>query len=180
MRKESVALFSVAFPLCDIITYKEETFVYIESISEDLIMKIKKKYIVLFALIISAIFSPLFASGQTEMKEENKSKETAAQYHKIDAQTAKEAFESQSDIIIIDVRTEAEYQTGHVVGAINIPLDVVGESVLAQFPNKEEKLYVYCRSGNRSAQAAKILVQEGYTNVYDFGGIMSWPYEIEK
>ena len=52
-------------------------------------------------------------------------------------------------------------------------------SVLEQFPNKDEKLYVYCRSGNRSAQAAKLLVNQGYTNVYDFGGVIDWSYGLE-
>ena len=140
-------------------------------------MNKNKKYILLI-LIILLVTSTLFAFGQNEVKETTVN-EVEAQYNKIDAETAKEAFDTQSDITIIDVRTEGEYSGGHVIGAINIPLDVIGDSVEEQFPNKDEKLYLYCRSGNRSAQAAKILVERGYTNVYDFGGIINWPYGVE-
>lgn len=140
-------------------------------------MGIRKKHIILILTILLVSSTLLFAVGQNEVKE-TPVVEMVAEYHKIDAATAKEAFDTQTDITIIDVRTEGEYSGGHVIDAINIPLDVVGKSVAEQFPNKDEKLYLYCRSGNRSAQAAKILVEMGYTNVYDFGGIINWPYEV--
>jgi len=141
-------------------------------------MKINKKYILLIITILLVTSTLLFAFGQNEVKE-TAMDEVVAQYNKIDAATAKEAFDTQTDITIIDVRTLSEYNSGHVIDAINIPLDVVGNTVAEQFPNKDEKLYLYCRSGNRSAQAAKILVEKGYTNVYDFGGIINWPYGVE-
>jgi len=133
----------------------------------------------LISIVLLITITTLFAFGQKEVNQANV-EEATAQYHKIDAKTAKAAFESQSDITIIDVRTVGEFSTGHVIDAINIPLDIVEESVLEQFPNKDEKLYIYCRSGNRSAQAANLLVKQGYTNVYDFGGLNSWPYDIEN
>ncbi|MGD1815683.1 MAG: rhodanese-like domain-containing protein [Pleomorphochaeta sp.] len=141
----------------------------------------KKKY--LFSILILLIFiSPaLFSSGNKESQTTTNEETTkVAQYNKIDTQTAKNAFDTQDDITIIDVRTAAEFNTGHVKDAINIPLDVVEATVLERYPDKNEKLYLYCRSGNRSSQAAKLLVAQGYTNVYDFGGIISWPYEIVK
>ncbi len=104
----------------------------------------------------------------------------SAQYNKIDSMSAKEVFDTQKDITIIDVRTAGEFESGHIENAINIPLDVIEATVLEKYPNKDEKLYLYCRSGNRSSQAAKLLVNQGYTNVYDFGGIISWPYEVVK
>jgi rhodanese-related sulfurtransferase len=136
------------------------------------------KYIITISLVFIVASTAVFASGQTETKEETMSEVQKAEYHKIDAETAKNIFDTQDDIIIIDVRTEGEYKSGHVENSINIPLDVITSTVTEQFPNKDEKLYVYCRSGNRSAQAAKLLVKAGYTNVYDFGGIISWPYKV--
>jgi len=141
-------------------------------------LKTKKKYIILISVILLVLPAFLFAFGQNEVKETSVV-EAVAQYHKIDAKTAKVAFDTQSDIIIIDVRTEGEYNNGHIIDAINIPLGEVEMSVLEQFPNKDENLYVYCRSGNRSAQAAKLLVNQGYTNVYDFGGVIDWSYGLE-
>jgi rhodanese-related sulfurtransferase len=122
----------------------------------------------------------LFASGNKEVKEDETVTvaESTAKYNKIDAKTAKEVFDTQSDFTIIDVRTPAEYESGYIANAINIPLDVIVDSVLEKYPNKDEMLYVYCRSGNRSSQAAKLLVKEGYTNVYDFGGVNTWSYGL--
>ncbi len=136
------------------------------------------KNIITISLVFIAASTALFSSGQTEIKEETMSESIKAEYHKIDAETAKNIFDTQEDIIIIDVRTKGEYESGHVENSINIPLDVITATVTEQFPNKNEKLYVYCRSGNRSAQAAKLLVKAGYTNVYDFGGIIDWPYKV--
>jgi rhodanese-related sulfurtransferase len=95
---------------------------------------------------------------------------------KISAAKAKEMMESQ-DVIIVDVRTQAEYDEGYIPNAILIPNESIqGEP--KELVDKDATILVYCRSGNRSAQAAKKLVDLGYTNVYDFGGIIDWPYEI--
>lgn len=95
---------------------------------------------------------------------------------KISAAKAKEMMESQ-DVIIVDVRTQEEYNEGYIPNAILIPNEsIVGEPEALM--DKDATILVYCRSGNRSAQAAKKLVDLGYTNVYDFGGIIDWPYEI--
>eukprot|EP01156_Anaeramoeba_ignava_P004311 Anaeramoba_ignava/a229035_22.p1 GENE.a229035_22~~a229035_22.p1 ORF type:complete len:155 (+),score=14.52 a229035_22:49-465(+) len=120
------------------------------------------------------------APVQEEMTTTQNEPAVKAEYHKIDAQTAKNAFDTQDDITIVDVRTQNEYYSGHVQDAINIPLSIVESAVVEQFPDKNAKLYLYCRSGNRSSQAARILVNLGYTNIYDFGGIIDWPYEVVK
>lgn len=94
----------------------------------------------------------------------------------ITGQQAYERLQKEPDAIIIDVRRVDEYQSGHIPGAINIPLD---ELESAQLPDKEETIYLYCRTGNRSGKAAKILADMGYEHIVDFGGIQSWPGEVE-
>ena len=91
--------------------------------------------------------------------------------------TAAEVFEPGS--IVVDVRTPEEYAEGHIPGAINIPLDTIGDEQPAELPDLGQRIYVYCRSGRRSATATAILAGIGYTDVVDFGGILDWDGEIE-
>ena len=99
-------------------------------------------------------------------------------YRQISMQEAILLMEQQEDYVILDVRTESEYTAGHIPGAILIPNETIGTTNLPQLPNKEQLILVYCRSGNRSKQAAGKLAKLGYTNVIEFGGINSWPGEI--
>jgi rhodanese-related sulfurtransferase len=80
----------------------------------------------------------------------------------------------------LDVRHADEYADGHIKGAINIDNDVIGANKLEELPDKEQTIYVYCRSGNRSKQAAKKLVSLGYTDVIEIGGIIDWKGDIVK
>jgi len=98
-------------------------------------------------------------------------------YQKIDAQQAKQMMEDES-VIILDVRTQEEYEEGHIPNAKLLPLDQIER--ISDIAKQDDTLLVYCRSGNRSAQAAQYLSQAGYENVFDFGGIISWPYDIER
>lgn len=100
-------------------------------------------------------------------------------YQKISQQEAKDKM-AQDDVVILDVRTAAEYQTGHIPNAVLLPVDTVKTQAESMLPDKEQTLLVYCRSGNRSATASKYLIALGYQNVFDFGGINTWPYEIVK
>lgn len=95
-------------------------------------------------------------------------------YKNITAEEAKEMM--KGDVVILDVRTNEEYQKSYIEGAINIPLNEITENN-KHLPKKEETILVYCQSGNRSKQAAQKLVDLGYTNVYNFGGINKWKYE---
>lgn len=97
-------------------------------------------------------------------------------YHKISAEDAKEMMDTQ-DVIIVDVRTLEEYNEGYIENAILIPNESISGAP-SELPDKDAVILIYCRSGNRSKQAADKLVALGYTNIYDFGGIMDWPYEI--
>ena len=94
----------------------------------------------------------------------------------INAQQAKDLMDQSSGYVIVDVRTQAEYQGGHVAGAILIPVDQIAQMAPTALPNKDQMIFVYCRSGVRAATASLTLAQMGYTNVYDFGGITGWPY----
>lgn len=99
-------------------------------------------------------------------------------YKKISAEEAKEMIDTE-DLVILDVRTKEEYDQAHIEGAILIPDYQLKEQAESKLPNKEEKILLYCRSGNRSESAAKILIEMGYSKVYDFGGIIDWPYELK-
>ena len=103
---------------------------------------------------------------------------TPAQYQKITAEQAKARMDSGDEIVILDVRTQDEFNAGHIAGAILIPNETILDEQPALLPDLDAEILVYCRSGNRSAQAAKKLIAMGYTNVYDFGGIIDWPYEV--
>lgn len=100
-------------------------------------------------------------------------------YQQVDAETAKKLMDTEDDYVILDARTQAEYDEGHIPGAILIPHDTVTTAAEDALPDKDQLILVYCRSGNRSKQASQTLVDLGYTNVVEFGGINSWPYEVE-
>lgn len=85
----------------------------------------------------------------------------------------------EGDVLVVDVRTRTEYESGYIPEAYNVPLDQIEKSFKNVTENKDDTILVYCRSGNRSKVAARILTEMGYTNVYDFGGIVDWPYDIE-
>lgn len=103
----------------------------------------------------------------------------SSSYQQVDTETAKELMDTEDDYVILDVRTQAEYDEGHIPGAILIPHDTVTTAAEDALPDKGQLILVYCRSGNRSKQASQTLVDLGYTNVVEFGGINSWPYEVE-
>lgn len=102
----------------------------------------------------------------------------AAAYRQITMQEAVRMMETEENYIILDVRTEQEFAAGHIPGAILVPNETIDAKEIPQLPDKDQLIMVYCRSGNRSKQASGKLVQLGYTNIVEFGGINSWPGEI--
>lgn len=100
-------------------------------------------------------------------------------YMQITAQEAKEIMDTQEGYIILDVREQDEYDAEHIPGAILIPYTQIAEKAEGILTDKGQLILVYCRSGRRSKIAAEALVQLGYTNVKEFGGILDWPYETE-
>ena len=104
----------------------------------------------------------------------------SATYEQIGGAEAKALMDSESGYIIIDARTQSEYDEGHIHGAILIPEYEIADRAEKELPDKDQLILVYCRSGRRSKIAAEELVKLGYTNVKEFGGIIDWEYEIVK
>lgn len=103
--------------------------------------------------------------------------EEKSSYQQVDAATAAAMMEEEEGYIILDVRTVAEYNEKHIPNAVCIPNETIGSDEIAELPDKDQLILVYCRSGNRSKQAAEKLVKLGYTNIVEFGGINSWTGE---
>ncbi len=101
-------------------------------------------------------------------------------YKQISMNEVVELMESETNYIILDVRRPDEFASGHIPNAINIPNESIGDEEIAELPDKDQLILVYCRSGNRSKQASAKLVKLGYTNIVEFGGINDWNGEIEK
>ena len=139
------------------------------------------KRAIMVILITGVLAGVLTACGNRSDNTETVQEEAMkGEYHKITAEEAKNRMDSDDTIIILDVRTQEEYEESHIPGAILIPNESIGTEKQEQLPDMDQEILVYCRSGNRSAQAAKKLVEAGYTQIYDFGGIMDWPYETES
>ena len=103
-----------------------------------------------------------------------------AEYTSITMEEAKEIFKEKGDYIILDVRRADEFAEGHIPGAIHIANEDIIDTEPEGLPDKEQTIYVYCRSGNRSKQAASKLAAMGYTGIVECGGILDWTGEIEK
>ena len=125
----------------------------------------------LFFLLLAVML--LTACGQ------DKENDQGAVYVNITAEEAKEIMDSEEGYIILDVRTQEEYNQGHIPGAIVISHEEIAEKAEEVLTNKDQLILVYCRSGRRSKIAAEALVELGYTNIKEFGGIIDWPYEVE-
>ena len=100
-------------------------------------------------------------------------------YRQISMDEAIIMMEEESGYIILDVRTPEEFRDKHIPGAINVANETIGTEEIPELPDKEQLILVYCRSGNRSKQASEKLAALGYTNIVEFGGINSWPGEVE-
>ena len=100
-------------------------------------------------------------------------------FQQISMDTAITQMAEEDNFILLDVRTPEEFAGGHIPGAINVPNEIVGENDIEELPDKDQRIYVYCRSGNRSKQAAAKLVNLGYTNVVEIGGIIDYHGETE-
>ncbi len=127
--------------------------------------------------LLPIIFCILILSGCTNAPKEVEKK---GEYLQISMSEAVEMMQSESDYIILDVRTPEEYAEGHIPGAVNIPNEDIGADEIAELPDKDRLMLVYCRSGRRSKEASSKLVSLGYTNIVEFGGIIDWTGQIEK
>ena len=110
---------------------------------------------------------------------QDKENDQGAVYVNITAEEAKQIMDNEEGYIILDVRTQEEYDEGHIPGAIVIPHEEIAEKAEDVLTDKDQLILVYCRSGRRSKLAAEVLLELGYTNIKEFGGILDWPYEVE-
>ena len=120
-------------------------------------------------IIIVLIILLTVGCGETEPTKLEVSSITASEVNRM--------IENNDEFILVDVRTKAEYDSEHIKGAINISLDEIESTTTLK---KDSKIVVYCQSGNRSAKAARKLVDNGYSDVYDLGSIVGWIYETES
>ena len=132
----------------------------------------KKRFIIFFA----ALCLLGGCGGEEPLQEES----VIVTFQQITQEEAKTIMSTNQEAVILDVRTQEEYDSGHIKGAVLLPVDAITEgSAQEVIPAKDTQVLVYCRSGNRSVTASKALAQLGYTEVYEFGGINTWPYETE-
>ena len=110
---------------------------------------------------------------------QNKENGQGAVYVNITAEEAKQIMDTEEGYIILDARTQEEYDEGHIPAAIVISHEEITEKAEDVLTDKDQLILVYCRSGRRSKIAAEALVELGYTNIKEFGGIIDWPYETE-
>ena len=115
----------------------------------------------------------------TACGQQNEETQEANYMMNITAQEAKEIMDTQEGYVILDTRTQEEYDQGHIPGAVLLPYDEVLQKAETILTDKNQLILVYCRSGRRSKLAANDLVKLGYTNIREFGGIIDWPYETE-
>jgi rhodanese-related sulfurtransferase len=129
----------------------------------------------IFLLLVSGFLSACAGKhpGQTGGPE-------AGTYTKISPAEAKRFLEAEEPYILVDVRTEEEFNVGHIAGARLIPDYEITARALRELPDKDAPVIVYCRSGRRSSGAARALLKTGYTHVYDLGGSIKWPYETVR
>ncbi|MDO5023144.1 MAG: rhodanese-like domain-containing protein [Eubacteriales bacterium] len=104
--------------------------------------------------------------------------DTAKSFRQVSMKEAVEMMEKESDYIILDVRTQGEYNSGHIPNAILLPNESIGSEEISALPDKDQLIFVYCRSGSRSKQAASKLYKLGYTNIVEMGGINAWTGDI--
>jgi len=105
-------------------------------------------------------------------------KVSKAIYRKITPEEVKNMQTKKESFVLVDVRTQEEFDEGHISGATLVPSDEITEAANEKFPDKDAKIVVYCRSGGRSQMVANQMIEMGYKNVYDLGGIIDWPYDV--
>ena len=133
-------------------------------------------FVVFCMLLLVACNSP---EGYPEVYEEYE-REEMIRSRRITASQARGLMEKYPNAIILDVRNDQEFYTGHIPGAILLPEFEIGERYQDILKDKYQLILVYCRSGVRSRNATNLLLSLGFVNVYDFGGIIHWPYDVTR
>ena len=135
-----------------------------------------KQLFLLAAIICFGMAAIKFCTARMKPNSQADSKPTKLDDDVLTPEQAKTRMEENPDLILLDVRTQEEFDQGHIPGAVCLPNEMIAADMPFPF-GKDAEILVYCRSGRRSADAAKKLRDMGFTNVFDFGGIIDWPYE---
>lgn len=133
----------------------------------------KIMFLVIFVVVVS--FLSIVGCAQVQSRPEKK-----ATYQTISVETAKKRLDIEKGIVLLDVRTVAEYTEKRIPGSVLIPVDDIKTKATEKLKDKNAAIFVYCRSGSRSSIASQALADMNYTNVYNLGGINNWPYETES
>lgn len=141
----------------------------------------RKKVIGFAMLVVLAVgcftLAGCMSGGTSNSGSSSSSSSGSTGYTTISVEQAKQLIDA-GGVTIVDVRTQSEYEQGHIPGAILVPLDTIGSTQPSALPNKDATLLVYCRTGVRSAQASAALVKLGYTHINNMdGGITAWKYD---
>lgn len=136
--------------------------------------------VILLLLLIAVGIAALSAFGAKSQQNRSQSTTEKVRPLRISPKEAQNRLKSGEDIILLDVRTRGEYEGRHIPGSILMPVNEVKKRAEAELPDKNKILFVYCQSGNRSSTASNILAELGYKSVYNLGGIIDWPYEVES
>ena len=131
-------------------------------------------------LIITILLCILLSACGNDTDKTQTTKGESTMYEQITAEDAKKIMDSGEEHIILDVREQDEFDAGHIPGALLLPYTEIENEAESKLPDKDKLILVYCRSGRRSKIAAEALIKLGYTNIKEFGGIIDWPYEVEK
>jgi rhodanese-related sulfurtransferase len=141
---------------------------------------IKKLLPALAVLSATALLTAGLAGCGRQAGVQKKPDDAAGTYRTITPEAYKKMLDDGNAVILVDVRTPEEYAAERLEGAVNIPVETIGDTGPEQLPDRDAVIVLYCRSGNRTVTAAEKLLKLGYKNVYDMGGIIDWPYETVK
>lgn len=139
----------------------------------------KKLFWIILIIVLIVFLNRKTLEKGAEEKSMNTSQDIIL-YEQITALDAKKIIDQQEGYVILDVRTNSEYEESHIENAMLLPLDDIDEKVTDVLPDKNQLLLIYCRSGVRSKEAALQLAELGYTNIKEFGGIIDWPYDVVR
>lgn len=135
------------------------------------------RYILAAALAAACLLASGCSGGDGARDQGAKEGREEPSYEQISQEEALRIMQEEEGYIILDVRTLEEFSSGHIPGAVSLPNESIGTEEIAELPDKDQLILVYCRSGNRSKQASQKLAELGYTDVKEFGGINTWPGE---
>ena len=131
-------------------------------------------------LLVVLVLLCIFIAIGVQAKKQQEKGDLRMGFEQITQDEAKRIMANEEGYILVDARTHGEYAGGHIPGAICIPNETIGTEAPEELQDLKQLILIYCRSGNRSKQAAQKLAALGYTNIKEFGGIMEWTGDIER